>query len=757
MVSVGSKALPLRRRRTCNFVQDSSMGEDKQSYKQGKRKKGMNRKASGERHGFDGYNSNKNASGKMSDGSMKARKSSEHQNTSVSQTTHVRKQVDPEMAKYFLEIANLFESSEVDLEERSVICGNALEETRGKELEVATDYIISHTLQTLLEGCDVDHLCGFLRSCAKDFPYIAMDRSGSHVAETAIKSLAKHLQDNDAYSVIEETLTILCKVVVANPVDLMRCCYGSHVLRSLLCLCKGVTIDSTEFHVTKSSTVLAERLNFKASQRDGDDPPQLQQGFPDLLKFLVSGMLNCTRKDIMTLQVDQFSSFVLQASLKLLVGNDEELLHVILILLGCTKKDFVEGNFIEMAVVQDVVDLMKETSFSHLMEVILEVAPEILYNEIFTKIFKNSLFELSSHHCGNFVVQSLISHARHQDQMDLIWEELGPKFKYLLEMGRSGVIASLIAASQRLHCYEQKCCQALAAAACSVDEAPKYIVPRILFLDNYFRSENKALWTWTSGVKMHVMGSLILQAVFRYQSEYIQPYILSITIMEADHVLEVAKDAGGARVIEAFLSSDASAKLKRRLVAKLRGHFGELSMQSSGSFTVEKCFTASNMSLREAIVSELVTVQSELSKTKQGPHLLRKLDVDRFASRPDQWRSKQTSKQSTYKEFYTTFGSSEAKSSKHDGFLVDTPKNSSHPKDLKEMRKEIDHHLSSGVPFLSMSGSKRKPKKTDQRSGKYPKNSVDDDITKAKKKKLDKKKGHGGSENAGAAVKKQKT
>lgn len=130
---------------------------------------------------------------------------------------------------------------------------------------------------------------------------------------------------------------------------------------------------------------------------------------------------------------------------------------------------------------------------------------------------------------------------------------------------------------------------------------------------------------------------------------------------------------------------------------------------------------------------------------------------NRFSSRPDQWRSKQTSKQSTYKEFYTTFGSSEAKSSKNDGFLVDTPKNSSHPKDLKEMRKEIDHHLSSSVPFLSMSGSKRKPKKADQRSGKYPKNSVDDDITKAKKKKLDKKKGHGGSENAGAAVKKQKT
>ena len=38
--------------------------------------------------------------------------------------------------------------------------------------------------------------------------------------------------------------------------------------------------------------------------------------------------------------------------------------------------------------------------------------------------------------------------------------------------------------------------------------------------------------------------------------------------MEAEHVLEAAKDAGGARVIEAFLASDASTKQKRRLVVK---------------------------------------------------------------------------------------------------------------------------------------------------------------------------------------------
>lgn len=50
--------------------------------------------------------------------------------------------------------------------------------------------------------------------------------------------------------------------------------------------------------------------------------------------------------------------------------------------------------------------------------------------------------------------------------------------------------------------------------------------------------------------------------------EFIQPYITSIASMETDHVLEASKDSGGQRVIEAFLSSNASAKQKRRLVMK---------------------------------------------------------------------------------------------------------------------------------------------------------------------------------------------
>ena len=40
--------------------------------------------------------------------------------------------------------------------------------------------------------------------------------------------------------------------------------------------------------------------------------------------------------------------------------------------------------------------------------------------------------------------------------MELLWSEIGTKVGDLLDMGRSGVVASLIAASQRLQTHEQK-------------------------------------------------------------------------------------------------------------------------------------------------------------------------------------------------------------------------------------------------------------------------------------------------------------
>ncbi|KAK8952145.1 hypothetical protein KSP39_PZI003218 [Platanthera zijinensis] len=579
-------------------------------------------------------------------------------NSSNGHATPLRKKVDPETAKYFLEIANLFESNAVDMDVRPTVCGNALEETRGKEMELATDMIISRTLQCLLEGCDLEQLCSFLRSSAEQFSSMAVDKFGSHVAETALKSLALHLQDDQSCLMVEEALHKICQVVGADVVNIMCSSYGSHVLRSLLCLCKGVPLDALEgFHVTKPSTILADRLSCVPAQPGLTDLRNIQNSFPETFNFLVQEILNHAKDEISCLRVEKYSSFVLQSMLKLLAGNDQVLLHAILTLLGCQEESFVENRFTDATKQKlegEVLVWIEDAASSHLLEVIVEVAPEVLYNELLCVFFRGPQLQISSHQFGNFIVQALVSSAKTKEHVNFIWEELGPHLYELLEAGKPGVVASILAACQRLQTHVDEFCQALSVAACSESTFPTGIVPHLLHLDSYFKV--KSHWNWPVGDKMNVLGCLMLQSVFKSSNSATRPYIASVTSMAADHILETAKDVGGGRVLEAFLCSDALTKQKLEVITKLHGHFGELSLHPSGSFTVEKCFISSNIPMKEAIAAEVLNVQPELSKTRHGPHLLRKLDIEGFTRSPEQWKSRHESKATAYRDYLATFG-----------------------------------------------------------------------------------------------------
>lgn len=90
MVAIGLKALPSRRSGIWNLIEDNLMGEEGNSYKPSRKKKGLHRKAKKESFGFDADNSNKNVTGRGADCSGKARKSWKHKNASEPQTSVVR-------------------------------------------------------------------------------------------------------------------------------------------------------------------------------------------------------------------------------------------------------------------------------------------------------------------------------------------------------------------------------------------------------------------------------------------------------------------------------------------------------------------------------------------------------------------------------------------------------------------------------------------------------------------------------------------
>lgn len=59
-----------------------------------------------------------------------------------------------------------------------------------------------------------------------------------------------------------------------------------------------------------------------------------------------------------------------QTSLKLLAWQEQLLLDIVPVILGCSSKNATEGNLIENTVVQKLLPLMEKTAFSHLMEVL---------------------------------------------------------------------------------------------------------------------------------------------------------------------------------------------------------------------------------------------------------------------------------------------------------------------------------------------------------------------------------------------------
>ncbi|KAH9329156.1 hypothetical protein KI387_001264 [Taxus chinensis] len=586
------------------------------------------------------------------------------ENMPASEKSFPRKNLDPETAQYYTEISTLLEKSTTDTEERAILCSNALDESQGKELQLVCDKVLSILFENLILICERDQLCQFLSRCIKVFPSISIDQSGSHVAEAALKSLALALQDCDAkgesHAVIEDVLTKICQEVAENVINIMCNQYGSHVLRSLLCLCNGTLLESLDkFHTKNPISTLVSRLGGFSSELPTKQPNQEPlQAFPNLLTFTVSKILEHSRDSISVIRADTFGSLVFQTILRLLKGDNEAVVKVITALLGCGEKNILkEGKMLEDASGQNVLDLMMNPASSHLMEVILEVAPSCLFMEILNRFFRHSLFEIATHKSGNFVVQSLISSSRDEGQVNMIWGELASKFPELLKERKSGVVASLIAACHRFHTHERECCRALAHAVNFDCASPNCIVPRILHLENFSCNGRGSDWQWPSGSKMSVLGCLMLQNIFSYPNDFIQQFCSSFASMEIDHILEAAKDPGGSRVIEAFLSSKAPLKHKIRVISKFRGHFGELAQQHSSSFTVSKCFLAADVALKEAIASELSLVQAELSRLKHGPHLLKVCDITRYSKGPKQWRSSQSSKQSTRQAFTEAFGS----------------------------------------------------------------------------------------------------
>ncbi|KAK9132514.1 hypothetical protein Scep_012042 [Stephania cephalantha] len=270
-----------------------------------------------------------------------------------------------------------------------LICKGRAEKDEHEVVANALDLMCScygsHVLRSLLcvcKGVSVDALEDFhttkkSATLVKRLSTNAAQSSGNisqvqngfpELLKFLIVEMLKNVEHNLATLRVNQYGSLVLQEVVANALDLMCSCYGSHVLRSLLCVCKGVSVDALEdFHTTKKSATLVKRLSTNAAQSSGNIS-QVQNGFPELLKFLIVEMLKNVEHNLATLRVNQYGSLVLQTALRLLVGEDQELMQIIRVLIGFHDENDEDQN-LKAIVAQDMVKLLDDNAYSHLMEV----------------------------------------------------------------------------------------------------------------------------------------------------------------------------------------------------------------------------------------------------------------------------------------------------------------------------------------------------------------------------------------------------
>ncbi|KAL2632302.1 hypothetical protein R1flu_016988 [Riccia fluitans] len=573
-----------------------------------------------------------------------------------------RKRLDPGTKSYFLEIAALLKDG-ANVEERENICISALEETKGQELQLACDPGCGRVLETLLSFCDISHVVQFLNRCTLVSLSMAVDPGGSHILEGALKAVARTLLDDTSrnaewYSTLQDTLRIITQEFVAQAVDVMCNRYGSHVLRSFMCLLSGDTAEMLEQGqgCTKTGRNFVNKLG---STRSKDASRSRGLSFPDLLKDLALKILENCKGSMAQLRGDECASPVLQGLLKALQGSQESITQVIARILDCEKDENTkEGFVLDKAPVEDVVAAIEDRSSSHLMEVIIQSAPNALYVEIFQRFFRKRLLHLSLHQSANFVVQVLISCARHEGQVNMIFEELEGNFSDILFEKRAGVIAALLAACGRFHTKQREASRAVAVAINTNKSSPGDLVPRLLHLESATNGAFPADLDSLSENKMSVIGSVILQTILSFPKECSQQFCSSIAALETVSLLNSARDPSGSRVLEAFFESSAAPpKHKERIIYKLEGHFAELALHPIGCFIVEKSYIAADIKRKEKIATELAPVQAELAKSRYGARIARRCDLSGFAKKPEQWRTKETTRENTHKAFAELFSS----------------------------------------------------------------------------------------------------
>lgn len=565
--------------------------------------------------------------------------------------------LDQATLAYYKEIHECMKNAFNDNEEKVRIANNALEETRGREAEIASDSVCSRVIEALLPHAGPESLAGFLRGCVQGDNLGILCTSGpfgSHVLEKALLAVEATLAEAHLEALInalQEFTAATCDCLF----DMVSSKYGSFVARRLLCVLSGrdvsfgpknrtpvaenvekgneIEVGNVEEAGSKNKNKRRQLGNLAARVDDECRTSMQQTPHPQLLNDIVQAVLSndsIQGPELVELVTGPFSGPFFQ-SLVLATAGTQYSSSLILRLLGGSARAGAGSVTSDM-----LFSLMTDKGGSHMVEVALTSAPDDTFQKLCSTAFKGRLVSLAQHPTANFAVQAALSCVRKSAQLKRMCEDLCPAIPSLLRARRGGVVVTLLSACKRLEVKQKDVADAVWEAVASNENHGGNAVVNLISLDAVGSAHE------TKGKRLSPIGCSSMVTILQFPAEVSGRWNKAMAQLQPEEVLMTAQDPGGCRVLEVYIqqsTDNATLKTRSKIFEQLHGSWAKIALGSNaGCRFVQNCYDMLPCEAKESIVSDLVKEETRVSTSSFGKRLLRHCNVDAYVKGPLVWR-----------------------------------------------------------------------------------------------------------------------
>ncbi|KZP00041.1 ARM repeat-containing protein [Calocera viscosa TUFC12733] len=587
-------------------------------------------------------------------------------------------------AGYDEEDAGLVEGEDPN-ETRKMFLNAALAELNGKELQLATDPECSVILERMMYSMDDFSRRVLFDRLSGSFTQLACHRFASHVCQTLV-TLSADTISRECRGVIPKVPTGAEEGELRTMTDLVKTAYdettpslsavvmdhfGSHVLGAFLTLLCG---DKIPLSISAASGGVRSKKSAKYRAKQGpmtaiiDGPESAISGksVPAAFPTMATGLVKQIREHMDANSIRSLAShkaanplmqLMLQVEARANIADEA----------GSIMDSFLTGlisdlhNDVEDVQASDYVETMlRDATASHILEAILNAAPERVIEKLWDVYFKGKLAKLCVHPVANFVVASAVSRLS-SEQLEEMWEEMNGRWAGILKHSRTGALRSAIVHAAELGQGEAAVEAVKSAFDIKEETEKKDIVPCILTCMPYstFKEQNLQVLSKPESTEkpetharyrkqpeadpITLQGSLLLQAILRLPSPSNELIVASLESLTIPERLALAHHATSARVIDALLESPTVPhKTKRVWITTFVGHYQELVDDRIGSRVGDLCWAKADTFLKEKIAKSLIKYETFLAASHYGRFFARKLRFTLLQRNPEEWKAAQS-------------------------------------------------------------------------------------------------------------------